>query len=140
MESLAKTLNAPMDIEFDGQTYQLSALDLNDLGQLENYLKQERIKNTCSLDIDKAQIRDMVAEIHRQSIDVEELMTHIQTVNGLKYVMWLCIKKHNDKVTLKDIGEKIDLNKMVEKLVDILAIPEVDEGEQGEKKPLPGTS
>ena len=135
MDSIAKTLNAPIDIEFDGESYQLSSLDLNDLGAFENHLRKQRVKELCELDIPKKDIHDMVSAANRQAIGVDELMENIATINGLKYVIWRCIQKQKKDVTLDQIGSKIDLNKIAVSFTDFMGLPENAEGEQSEKKP-----
>lgn len=134
MDSIASTLNAIKEIELDGHVYKLSSVTLNDLAAYENHLKHQRVEEVCKLDMDKKDIRDMVADIQRQKIDPDELTEQINTISGVRFLIWRCVNKHNPQVTIEDIGDKIDLKNMETVIGDILEMPEGGEGEQGEKK------
>lgn len=137
MESIAKTLNAAKEIELDGKKYKLSSVDLNDLAAFENHLKRQRIKDACDSGMDKKDIREMVAQINREGVSPDELQDRINTMSGIRFLIWRCVVKHDPEVTEEYIGEKIDLQNMAEVINEAMDMPEGEEdaeGEQGEKK------
>jgi hypothetical protein len=112
MESLAKTLNAPKEIELGGKTYKISALTLNDLADYEVYLKKVQCKSLTELDIPKKEMYAEIVKINNKSIDPDELVAGFQTMTGLRWLWWRVIHNHDDEVTIDSIAESVSMDRI----------------------------
>jgi hypothetical protein len=134
IESLAKTLNAIKEVTIGDKTYKMSSVTLNDLAAYEVHLKRERVQEILKLDIPKKELYPLVLEINRDGIDPDELTGRLNTLTGIRWLIWKCVSKHDQEISIEAIAESLDINNMTDAIEAVLDIPEEVEGEQGEKK------
>mgnify|MGYP005830153213 CR=1 FL=1 len=134
MESLAKTLNAPKEVEIGGKTYKMSALTLNDLAAYEVHLKKERCKSLTELDMPKKDMYAEIVKINRENMDPDELIAGLNTITGIRWLLWRCVSKHDPEVDIDYISEQMDIHKIGDVFESALDMPEESEGEKSGKK------
>lgn len=99
-----------IDVELKGKTYTLLELDLQELGEMENFIKSKyaRLYRQSADGVDPEEIEKRVMEILRTPIDPDLLSEEMSTYDCLYYAAYLMLQ-HNPDVTLdamKDILDK----------------------------------
>jgi hypothetical protein len=134
MESLAKTLNAIKKVTIGDKTYDVSAATLNDFAAYEIYLKRQQVEALMALDIPKKELYSEIVKINRDNIDPDDLINGLQTMTGIRWLIWRCVSKHEKDVTMEYIADQMDVNKIGEAIEAMMDMGEPDEGEQSGKK------
>ncbi len=98
---------SPMEIELnDGKTYKFGVVGFVDYGDFVQYIKGQKIK-LCEYIEDKETRLQMVEKIMNEQPDLEK---EYGTVNGIIYIAWKAIQKHQPDIKLSDMNNLIDLN------------------------------
>ena len=105
-ENIENVTQSPIEIELKGKTYKLGAIGFIDFGDFAQYIKSQRIK-LCDYIMDKELQLKMIEKIMTESIDLDK---EYGTINGISYMAWKSIQKHQPEVTLEDINKLIDLD------------------------------
>ena len=105
-ENIENVTQSPIEIELKGKTYKLGAIGFIDFGDFAQYIKSQRIK-LCDYIVDKELQLKMIEKIMTESIDLDK---EYGTINGISYMAWKSIQKHQPEVTLEDINKLIDLD------------------------------
>lgn len=134
MESLAKTLNAIKKVDIGGKTYDVSAATLNDFAAYEIYLKRQQVDALIALDIPKKELYAEIVKINRENIDPDDLISGLQTMTGIRWLIWRCVSKEEKDVTIEYIADQMNVNKIGEAIEACMDMGEPEEGEQSGKK------
>lgn len=60
----------------------------------------------------------------------EQMMEAVQSVSGMRWVVWRSAKDNHPKLTLDDIGSRVPMTTVVEILPQIMAMGETAEGNE----------
>jgi hypothetical protein len=134
MESLAKTLNAIKNVTIGDKTYDVSAATLNDFAAYEIYLKRQQVEALLLLDIPKKDMYAEIVKINKENIDPDDLISSLQTMTGIRWLIWRCVSKHEKDISMDYIADQMELNKIGETIEPLLEMGESNEGEQSGKK------
>jgi len=97
----------------DGQEYQLSPLDANDLSELIRHLRYQRMRDieaeTKGMD---ASIRErLVEKAYDQIVDMgpEQIESVAKSISSARFMIWLSLRKKQPELSLSDVGHLVDL-------------------------------
>ncbi len=98
-----------VDIELKGQPYTVLELDLEELGDVENFVKSKYAKlyRQSAEGVDPEVREKRVMEILRTSYTAEELNAEMIAYDVLYYVCYLVLR-HNPGVTRESMGGLVD--------------------------------
>ena len=105
-ENIENVTQSPIEIELKWKTYKLGAIGFIDFGDFAQYVKGQKIKLTDN-------IKDVIIRmktIDKIMNDPIDLDSEYKTINGMVYMAWKAIQKHQPEVTLEDINKLIDLD------------------------------
>jgi len=100
-----------IEIELKGKKYTLLALDLREMGLIENFIKSKyaRLYRESAQGVDPKEREDRVMEILRKSYSPKELAIEMDASDCLLYIVTLMLQD-NDGVTYDNITNIVDQN------------------------------
>ena len=97
MTDLATALAAPVEFTaVDGQSVKLCPLAMNDLAEMNAWVKSERVKAAQST----GDVQVTMAAL-REPITVEAVFAEMGTLSGMRQVLWLSIRKGLPDITIE---------------------------------------
>ena len=115
---------APKDIMLKGKTFTFANLNMQELGRLEEWVKQQHIRTLKdALKDEDPEVRASVLAKARLTLSGEEIMQSTGSYSGLLYLLWLSAKKSHKNITPEQLGELFDPTEVadMDKLVDTLS-------------------
>jgi hypothetical protein len=100
-----------VEIELKGKSYTLLALDLKEMGLIENFIKSKyaRLYRDSAQGVDPKEREEQVIEILMKSYTPEELAVEMDAGDCLLYIVWLMLQD-NEGVTYENITDIVDQN------------------------------
>ena len=138
---LGKALDAPVEVTLQGETYKVAALEMDDLAELEAWLKSQRLQAVIDATItmlpgERAMAIAKTAAEPVSYLDVLELRN--STV-GCRRIAWLCLRRHQPTITLTQVEELTPDLETIMVIIDQLSdLFEEEETVEGEAKPEGG--
>ena len=105
MENLENVTQSPIEIELKGKTYKLGVIGLIDYGDFVQYIKGQKIKLTNQIDDENIKLQ-LIEKIINENIDLQK---EYSTLNGVTYMTWKALQKHQPEVTLQGMNDIVDM-------------------------------
>ena len=105
-EKIEDITQSPLEVEIKGKIYKLGPIGLIDFGDFAQYIKGQKIELTEYIK-DKELKLQMIEKIMNEPIALDK---EYGTINGVSYMAWKAIQKHQPEVTLKDMNKLIDID------------------------------
>ena len=110
-DKLENITGSGIPVTIKGKDYKLGIFNMRDLADFTQYIKGNRIK------LVQKTVENMEEKlILINSIFVNEVneTKELQSVDGVCFMLWKCLQKHQPEITLKDIDNMVDLNNVAE--------------------------
>jgi len=110
-DKLEDITGSGLPITIKGKEYKLGIFNMRDLADFRQYIKGQRIK------IIQGTIESMEEKlILINSIFVNDVneTTELKSVDGVCFMLWKCLQKHQPEITLQDIDNMVDLDNVAE--------------------------
>lgn len=127
MDGLSRAIGAGSSITVKGRTYKLRALTLEDFGEVEQHILSQRPDPFAPLHRDleglpEAVVNRLVDNAYREArksnkVTGTELTDFLNTVDGIKFSIWLCLRGCGYGVETLEDAERL-LTDMIEEASD----------------------
>jgi hypothetical protein len=142
-ESIMKATGAPIEIEINSKIYKISPLSPGDLAAFESWIKSNKLRILDGLGYSVKDKTDMILRILSDPISAEEYHAANSSIGGIRYLIWLSIKKLAS-MTLEEMDSVVTMDNMGQVLNIINSIgmdseqpPFVDPKEKVDTSPSP---
>ena len=110
-DKLENITGSGIPVTIKGKDYKLGIFNMRDLADFTQYIKGNRIK------LVQKTVENMEEKlILINSIFVNEVneTKELQSVDGVCFMLWKCLQKHQTEMTLEDIDNMVDLDNVAE--------------------------
>ncbi len=98
-------------ITIKGKEYKLGVYGVKDLADFRQYIKGRRIQILQETITDSAERMELIDHVAESNINE---MKELSNMDGVRFMLWRSLRKHQPEITLEESDELIDLNNMVE--------------------------
>ena len=111
MKELENIAGAGMDFKIRDKDYKIGVLTLRDIADFRNYIKSQRIEVAKGIVMPTMDRIKLMSEILNAPVNELEEM---QTMEGVIYVLWKCLIKHQPTMTLTQVSGLIGFDNLKE--------------------------
>jgi len=94
--------------------YKLTPFTITDLAEFQNYIKNQKHGDVLKLkeSLEPEQFMELLLEVVRKP--VEDINAEMKTIEGVRYLLWLALRKHQPKIDLIAAGNLIAIDNMTD--------------------------
>lgn len=130
---LGKPLGGAVEVRLQGRTYKVASLDLNDLKELEGWIRSRRLQAVLDVTRGETDRATIIAKVAAEPVTFLDVLELRNEAAGCRRIALLCLRHHQPTITEADVAELTpDLDALmavVDQLSDLFAEEEVGAGE-----------
>lgn len=98
-------------VTIKGKEYKLGVYGVEDLAEFRQYIKGQRVKVIQETITDRAERIELINNVMEGNVNE---MKELSNMDGVRFMLWRSLLRHQPKMTLKDSDKLIDLDNVVE--------------------------
>jgi len=104
-----------VEAELRGKKYTFLEPGLDELSLFESHIKSKRLEMylVAAKSVPSDEKQEMVQQILKTSLDEDTIAAELSTIEGVRYMLYLCLRKNED-VELDNMSDIIDLSNLSE--------------------------
>ena len=106
-EGIAKALGKPVEIELGGRKVKLYPLTLNDMAEFENYYRNWKLREALRVIKESEADANLRKELLEIKVSTDEINEFAGTITGMRYLLWLSMRKGQEGLTIEQVGEML---------------------------------
>ncbi|KKN89729.1 hypothetical protein LCGC14_0235750 [marine sediment metagenome] len=115
-DSLANAAGKGVTLTIKGKEYEFSPITLGDLADFEKHIRSEKL-NIFMLeakDLPVAERKEIIIELCRQGLDPLAVEQHMNSLDGVRFLLWKSLSKKHPDLTLDGVSELVDMQNLEE--------------------------
>lgn len=133
---LGKPLDAAVEVTLQGQTYKVAALIMDDLAELEAWIKSQRLQAVidASAGLLPGERASVIAKTAAEPVSYLDVLQLRNSPIGCRRIAWLCLRRHQPAISLSQVEVLTpDLDALMTVIGQVSDLFE-EENEEGEEK------
>ncbi len=115
-DSIENVAGTGLTLELGGKSFELSPASVDDMAEFAAWVRAKSLQAFVDADtaIDPATRIQVIAELSSRPLPADLIETHMQSIAGMRYMIWLSLRKKNPDMTLEQVSEMIDAENVKE--------------------------
>ena len=134
---LGKPLGGPVEVTLQGRTYKVAALNMNDLADLEGWIRSRRLQAVIDATRGEADRGALIAKTSAEPVTYLDVLQLRNEPVGCRRIALLCLRHHQPAITEADVAELTPDLEALMAVVDQMSDLFAEEPEEGAGEPDP---